>query len=406
MKNNENKCFPQGFLWGVSTASYQIEGGITNDWSEWEKSGERIRQITHEGKNPENYICGLACDSYNRYEEDAEIIKSLNCNAYRFSIEWARIEPREGEFDMVEIEHYRNVLLLLREKGITPFVTIWHWTNPVWLAEMGGWKNKNLVSYYKRYVEKLVKELGDLVNFWVTLNEPLMHIGHGYLTGKFPPNRKMDLIGAYRVFNNLVKAHITGEKAIHSRNPKAQVSIAMTTGFIEPANKYNPIEWIIAKIAHYFRNEFFIDKIKGSYDYLGVNYYHHDRIVWYPPFRKNLNEKTTDFGWEIYPEGIYHVLKKYQKFGKPLYILENGIADEKDLQRADFIRDHLRFIHKAINEGADIRGYFHWSLLDNFEWAEGYTMKFGLCEVNRKTFERKPRGSADVYSKICKNNSL
>ncbi|RLC37997.1 glycoside hydrolase family 1 protein, partial [Candidatus Falkowbacteria bacterium] len=161
-----------------------------------------------------------------------------------------------------------------------------------------------------------------------------------------------------------------------------------------------------AKFLHYYFNHRFIKKIKNQYDYFGINYYFHDRIVWYPPFKKNKNEWVNDNGWEIYPEGMYHVLKYAAKFNKPIYILENGISDAKDKDREKFIREHLKYVYKTIQEGVNVRGYFHWSLIDNFEWSYGWALKFGLYEVDRKTFARTPRPSAKFYAEICKNNAI
>lgn len=411
--------FPDNFLWGTSASAYQVEGGIKNDWSEWEK--ENAERLANKAKNywqgwqikkfpemldPKNYFCGKACDSYNRYEEDFDLATGLNNNAVRLGIEWARIEPRKGEWDMKEIGHYRKVLQAAKDRNLKTVVTLWHWTNPLWLARMGGWSNKSVVKYFTRYIELIAEELGNLIDYWVTLNEPLMHIGHGYLDGKFPPNKKASLIGTIKVFNNFAKAHKNGYKIIHNKYPKAPVSIATTTGYFEPARKWNLIEVLIAKLGHYFRNDWYLYKIKNYFDYIGINYYHHDRMVWHPPFKKNLNKKINDRGWEIYPEGIYYVLKRYIKFKKPMLILENGTADKEDNHRADFIKEHLYYMHKAIKEGADVHGYFYWSLLDNFEWAEGFWPKFGLHSVNRKTFERTARPSAAVYAEICKANKV
>jgi len=405
-KNDKFLKFPEGFLWGTATAAHQIEGNNKNDWSEWERSEARMQKLEARSLKAEDFISGLACDSYNLWEKDLDLVKELNCNAYRFSLEWSRIEPEEGQWNMSEMEHYKKILISMKERGIKPFVALWHWTNPVWVARHGGWADKKVVDYFSRFTEKVVVELGDYVDFWVTLNEPLMHIAHGYWTGKFPPGKKLDLIGSFKVFNNLAEAHKASYGIIHKKFPGAQVSVAMTNGYFSAAHKNNIIEKSIVKACNFLRNEWFIKKISGSYDYLGINYYHHDRIVWYPPFKKNLNEKISDFGWEIYPEGIYHVLKNYQKHEKPLYVLENGIADREDKYRKGFILDHLKYVHKAITEGADVRGYFYWSLLDNFEWAEGYTMKFGLYAVDRDTCHRTKRPSADAYGEICKNNGF
>ncbi len=410
--------FPKNFLWGSSTSAYQVEGGITNDWSEWEK--ENAERLAREAKdywqdwqqekfpemfNPPNYICGEAVNSYNMVDEDIECIKKLNLNAYRFGIEWARLEPEKGKIDQKEISHYREFIKKLKQNNIEPVLTIWHWTNPLWVSKSGGWENKKNIQDFIRFSEVVVKELGDLVTYWVTLNEPMMHIGHGYLDGKFPPNHKKSFLRALKVFKNFVQAHKEIYKIIHKNNPKAQVSIAMTTGYFSSASGWNPIELLIVKLGHYFRNEWFLKKVGGYLDYIGMNYYHHDRIVWHPPFKKNLNKQVNDRGWEIYPEGIYHVLKSYKKFKKPILILENGTADADDDHRADFIKDHLYHVGRAIQEGVDVRGYFYWSLLDNFEWAEGFWPRFGLFRVD-ENFRRIPRSSCRVYADICKNNEF
>jgi len=397
--------FPAGFLWGASTSAYQIEGGIINDWSEWEKSEARTKKLKIEGKNPEDYICGQAGDSYNRYEEDFDLVKNLNCGAYRMGIEWSRIEPNQGEFNFDEILHYRQVLRAAKARNLKIVLTLWHWTNPLWFAETGGWSNQEAVKHYLRYVELAVKELGDNVDYWVILNEPMVHLANGYLIGKFPPNKK-NIWLAKRACDNLIKAHKAAYEIIHEKFPQAMAGLTMLTNFFEPARKGNPLEIIFSKLANYFWNDRFVKKLKNKYDFLGLDYYFHDRVIWRPPFVKNKNEKITDMGWEIYPRGLEQVLKDYGKFKKPLFIMENGLADAADDRRADFIIEHLKYAHKAIKDGIDVRGYFYWSLLDNFEWAEGYWPKFGLYSVDRKTFKRTARPSAKVYAEICKNNEV
>lgn len=410
--------FPANFLWGAATSAYQIEGDNVNDWSQWEeKNAERLVKqaktawrVWQQKKFPEmfnrdNYLCGQACQSYELFREDIKCLKELNCSAYRLGIEWSRVEPAAGKFNKQAIEHYRLILKTLKENKIKIALTLWHWTNPLWLIERGGWENRKVREYFNRYARLIVDELGELVDFWVTLNEPLMIIGQGYLNGKFPPNKKFSP-ALFKVFNNFAAVHKECYKIIHHKYPGAQVSLAMTAGAFTPANPYNPLEILMVKLANYIRNDWYINRVKGYFDYIGVNYYHHDRLIWRPPFKKNLNEKITDRGWEIYPQGIYQVLKNYQKYKKPIYILENGIADADDQLRPDFIKDHLSYIHKATRDGVDVRGYFYWSLLDNFEWAEGYWPKFGLYAVDRKTFKRAARPSAKIYAQICKNNLL
>lgn len=398
--------FPKNFLWGVSTSAHQIEGGQDNDWSEWEKSQKRIEALKRAGKDPKDFISGRACDSYNRYEEDASLAKQLHCGAFRIGIEWARIEPEPGKFNLEEIEHYRKNLISIKAKGIKTVATLWHWTSPKWIAKSGGWEEKSTVEVYLRYVEFVARELGEYVDYWITLNEPLVHIGHGYLSGKFPPNKKRDVLSIFDVLSNLIQAHKKAYKIIHEINPAYKVSLTFLTAFVEPARKWCPVEWLLAKVIGHFRNNYFLNRIKGHYDFISLDYYHHDRIVWYPPFIKNENKEVTDFGWEIYPEGIYHVLKNYKKYKKPIFVMENGIADADDDQRPKFILDHLKYVHQALEEGVDVRGYFYWSLLDNFEWADGYYPKFGLFAVDRETFARRARPSAKLYGEICRTNQI
>lgn len=398
--------FPRSFLWGAATSAYQIEGGLVNDWSEWEKSPKRLEALKKADKNPEEFISGRAANSFELFDEDLKYIKELNLKAYRFSIDWSRVEPEEGKWSEEGINYYKYIIKKLRENDIEPFVTLWHWTNPLWLMKKGGWTGKRLPEYFGRYVGKIVEELGESVNFWITLNEPMMIIGHGYLDGKFPPNHKGDILNSLRLFKNFIAAHKTAYRIIHEKNAQAQVGLAMTTGYFDTFHKNNPLEKLIVKIADYLRNFWLLNRVRGFFDFLGVNYYHHDRLAWLPPFKRNENEEVSDFGWEIYPEGIYQVLKGYKKLNKPIYITENGIADADDDQRPAFIKNHLFYIHRALSEGVDVRGYLHWSLLDNFEWADGYSMKFGLVEVDRQTFKRTIRPSARAYAEICKNNAL
>jgi beta-glucosidase len=398
--------FPKNFLWGASTSAYQIEGGTVCDWSEFEKSEARSQKLENDGKNIEDFVCGQACDSYNRFDEDLECVKKLNLGGYRMGIEWARIEPEEGKFKMEEIKHYRQILQKLKKNNIKVVLTLWHWTNPLWVRDQGGWTNKKTVDDFSRYVNLVVKELGDQVDFWVTLNEPMIHVLNGYLIKKFPPScacpRK-----AIKAYKNLVSAHRRAYDLIHAQEPDAQVSITQIVNFIDPANKKNPLDCLVSKVYHYFTNEKFLRDIKDKLDYIGFDYYFHDRMVWYPPFRKNLNKEVNDMGWEIYPEGIYQAIKYLSKFKLPLYIMENGLPDADDDQRESFIVNHLKYIHQAIEEGMDVRGYFYWSLLDNFEWAAGWAPKFGLFEVDRKNnFKRIARPSVKVYSEICKNNKV
>ncbi len=418
MQSKKILKFPEGFLWGAATSAHQVEGDNHNDWSEWEKTSLKLKVqsaklrnwpnfILENYPNPlqtENYISGRACDHYNRYEEDFDIAKSLGHNAHRFSIEWSRVEPKEGKFDEKEIEHYRQVIKALRVRGIEPFVTLWHWTNPVWLAKIGGPESKKFPFYFARYAKFVVENLKDSVQFWITLNEPTSVIGAAYTAGIWPPQKKNPL-AALRVFRQLSNAHNQAFNGIHKISKNAKVGFANVLNFVEPFNKNSILDNLLVKIANYFSNKKFLNLTKNRHDFLAAQYYFHRRIK-FPGKTKNENKEISDMGWEIYPEGIYHILRDLKKYNKPIYITENGLADAKDEKREKFIKEHLFWVHQAIKDGVDVRGYLYWSLLDNFEWDKGFWPRFGLVEVNYETMERKIRPSAEVYADICKNNKL
>lgn len=395
--------FPEGFLWGTSTSAYQIEGGIHNDWSEWEDSSARLAELQKQGLDTYDFDCGAACDSYHRYAEDFALAKSLNTNAIRFGIEWARIEPEKGTWDVGAIDHYRRVFQEAKKNGFKIVCTLWHWTNPLWFAKEGGWAEKKSVEYFERYVGLAVKEFGSFVDYWVTLNEPMVHIGNGYITGKFPPNLR-NIFKADKVFYHLTDAHSRAYDLIHKHYPGAKVSITALVNYYEPASRWNIVEVVLARLMHYFANHRFLKRIEKKLDYIGLDYYFHSRVVWYPPFKKNKNVEVNDMGWEIFPEGIYHVLKYLSSFRKPIIVLENGVPDRTDKLRADFIREHVYYVYQAILDGVPVQGYFYWSLLDNFEWRFGFDPKFGLHAVDRKTFARTAKPSAAVFAEICRNN--
>jgi beta-glucosidase len=410
--------FPKNFYWGTATASHQIEGGnIYNDWWEFES----------QGKVKDGQISGSACDSWNRYEEDFDLIQKLNNNAYRFSIEWSRIEPEEGKFNEEALNRYKDMIISLRKRNIEPFVTLHHFTNPLWIAKKGGWLNPETIEYYLRYVEKVVKEFKDLVKYYMTINEPNAYAFMAYLYGEFPPQKK-SLKKMLKVLNNMVKAHAKAYKLIHDIRKDAEVSIAYNVLLIEPLNPKSFIDRKIANFADRIYNQVFIETIitgkfsspllkedipyaKDTLDYLGINYY--TRILmgiktfFNPLLSASTNNERSDFGWEIYPEGFYKVVKRFWELTKkPIYITENGISDAKDDRRPKYLISHLIALHKAIKEGVDVRGYFHWSLMDNFEWAEGFKQRFGLFETNFDTKERIWRESAKLYSEIAKNNGI
>jgi len=394
--------FPKNFLWGTAISAYQSEGGINCDWTK-------------------HFDAGLACNHYHLYEKDFDLAKSLNQNAFRFSIEWSRIEPKEGKFDQTEIEFYRNYLRSLKARGFATMVTLHHFTNPVWLADIGGWTNKKVVFYFTRFAQKMFGEYRDLVDFWITINEPLIYATFAYSCLRGDPERKKDnsfrasfhfrifsLIHPFLIIKNQILAHKKVYKIFHQivgSDSRVRVGIAKNNTYFDAFNFNSSLDKLSMHTIRYLWNEYFLNRTKHHLDFIGLNYYFHNRIKF--PFKiKNQNEKINDLGWEICSPGIYYVLKELKKYNLPIYITENGLADKNDALRKDFIKDHLCWTWQAIEEGVDIRGYFHWSLIDNFEWDKAREPRFGLVEVDYSTFERKPRPSAFYYAKICKENAL
>jgi beta-glucosidase len=427
-----NYKFPKEFKWGSATSSHQVEGGNHNDWTEWESSPARIEKLKKEGKDPANFISGKACDSYNRYEEDFDIVKNLNQNIHRFSIEWSRIEPEEGKFNEKELQHYVNVVKALKSRGIEPMITLWHFTNPIWFAKKGGWANSQAPDLFVRYMKVVVSALrGENVKLWITFNEATtVYSGFSYLKGLWPPHHK-SILEWRRANKNIIKAHINTYREIkeiyrHSPDPsetnlgadsKTQsksgdtshnVEVGMAESLVFVPDTKNFFKTLMRRIYKRLRNFYFLNSTAPYYDFIGLNYYHMDRRPYFtlkdeliPPHGTN-----QDMHWETYPPGIYHCLSDLRKYNKPVYITENGLSDDTDSFRENFIKDHLKWVHKAIEKGIDVKGYLYWSLLDNFEWHHGYGPRFGLVEVDYQTLARHIRPSALEYAKICRENTL
>ncbi|MBM4402596.1 MAG: glycoside hydrolase family 1 protein [Candidatus Cloacimonetes bacterium] len=395
--------FPDRFLWGAATAAHQVEGGnINSNWWAWEQKGG--------GAEPS----GIACDHYNRFEQDFELAKSLGHNAHRLSIEWARIEPREGKWDKEAICHYQKVLQSLKEKNMKTFVTLFHFTLPFWFAQKGGFEKKENIGYFNRFANQVLYYFKDLTDFWLTVNEPNIYVGSSYLKGIWPPQKRSPL-STLNVYLNLAAAHKSVYKSIHNIKKDAKVGIAANISAFHSFGSHL-IGTAISKISNFLFNDSFYFLTQDYHDFLGVNYYllHNFSAKDFFLIKKlNLKSieqtmllKRSDLGWPIYPRGIYEVVMNLKKYELPIYITENGIADATDKYRERFIINHLQWLHQAIKEGADVRGYLHWTLLDNFEWAFGFKPRFGLIKVDFQTQERKIRKSALTCANICKNNAL
>jgi len=404
------KKFPDNFYFGASTSSHQVEGGCANDWSEWEKHNsarlakEAVKfnglhswdMFQSEAIKPENYISGTAADHYNLYAGDFDLAKKIGLNAYRFSIEWSRVEPARGVWDAAQFDHYCKMISALRERNIEPFVTIWHWTLPLWLSEIGGVSNHEFPELFAKYSEKLAEVFSGHVKYFITINEPEIYSLNSYFRGIWPPENK-GFLSFRKSLNSLIKSHILSYDAIKKHIPDSVVGPACNMTCFEPGKGF--INKAAVWVAEHLWNRYFIDHVKNKTDYIGVNYYFHNRINY--GFNKNENRDLSDLGWELYPQGIEQVLNALSAYNLPVYITENGLADACDEKRAWFIELTLRSVMKSIDNGIDVRGYLHWSLIDNFEWDKGYWPRFGLIYVDRKTQARKIRiKSCESYKEI------
>jgi beta-glucosidase len=393
--------FPKNFYWGASTSAHQVEGGLKNNWSKWElkhskEASERYKKNRphwykmseenyRDACNPDNYISEIACDSYNQYKKDVKLLKELGLNAYRFSVDWSRIEPKKGEFSEEGIQYYKNLVKELRKNNIEPFLTCWHWPIPLWLEEEGGLESKNIVKYFKRYVECLVKNLGEDVKYWMTVNEPVGVATMSFLSSIWPPQKNNFFVAYKLAYKTLVEMHKEGYLVIKGFDNNLQVSVAKANTYIEPYNKFF-LNKIVAKISVYISNFKYLDSIKEYLDYIGLNFYFHNKIG--VKGLKNDNDKVNDMGWWMEPKSIYYVIKEvWDRYHLPIYITENGLADREDQYRKWWLDGTMEALERSLENGVDLRGYMHWSLLDNFEWAEGYWPRFGLVTRDRKVKE-------------------
>ncbi len=401
--------FPQNFLWGTATSSHQVEGNnIHNDWWQWEKEG-RLSDKS-----------GEATRHYELFDHDFALAQSLSHRAHRFSIEWSRVEPREGMFDDETISHYGHVLDSLLAKGIMPIITLHHFTNPLWFAQEGGWLNPKAVQWFARYVEKIVSVFKEKVYCWITLNEPVILAYYGYLVGRWPPGQK-SFPKTIKVLRQAIAAHTMAYRVIHEvyeGGPRPIVGIAhnLRPFYVCPQTQ-NLLCSAHVWWRHYMVNVYFLDGIKRALDFIGVNYYErefvsNDRTKALGPWGDNCNlvhhhaQHVNQMGWGSYPDGLLEVLRWMKKYDRPILITENGTAETDDHHRARFIVEHLKRVNQALAEGVRVQGYLYWSLLDNFEWDRGFGPRFGLIEVDYKTFERRIRPSAYVFKEIIETGQV
>ncbi len=401
--------FPKHFFWGASTAAYQVEGQIANDWAVWELAHAKELALTahqrwghlpvwqdikKQAEHPSNYVSGKGVEHYKRYKEDFGLIKQLNLNAFRFGIEWARLEPEEGNWNEEAIAHYHDYISELRKRGIEPLLNIWHWTMPTWFSDKGGFKKRANIAYFERFVQKIADEFSDNLNYIITINEPNVYATFGYLKGEWPPQEKSPLSFAI-VYWNLVKAHKRAYRILKNKKASLQVGIAAQLANIQAKRPHNLFDELSTKWMRYFWNWWFLRRIRKQQDFIGINYYFTDYYTGLLK-RENPNVPINDMGWYMEPEGLYPLLlRTWVRYKKPVFVTENGVADQNDEYRRWWIEETIVAMERALSEGVDLRGYFHWSLLDNFEWAYGYWPKFGLVEVDREHgMTRKIRPSA------------
>lgn len=415
--------FPKGFLWGTATASHQVEGNNTNNnWHKWEEEGHTIHRS------------GLAADWWGgRWREDFDRAAETGQNAHRLSVEWSRIQPTPDTWDEEALEKYRTMLRGLKDRGMTALVSLHHFTDPLWVAERGAWETDAIVPLFEKFVRKTVDALKEYCTLWCTINEPNVYALSGYVQGAFPPGKK-NLNQAMQVIANMLKGHAAAYRAIHELQPEARVGYALHYRPMVPRIKWSPLDILMRNIRYEGVNmgfptaistgvmktpigKFSIPEAKGTQDYLGLNYYSVD-TVWFDLARagemfsnsgypKGADMSDTNFLANI-PEGIFDSLKWIVKTypNLPIIITENGVEDLDDHMRPRYLVQHLHQTWRAVNFNWPVKGYFHWSLVDNFEWERGWTQRFGLWGLDIDTQKRIRRPSVDLYAEICKENGI
>ena len=410
------------FLWGVATSAYQIEGASENDWTEWERLGKL--------KDP-RARCGKAAGHRERRRSDLALLPTIGANAYRFSLEWSRIEPRRGRLEESALLEARETVESLRRLGIEPVVTLHHYTHPTWFWAEGGWEKRESVEWFRRFAAAAASAFGDLVNLWVTVNEPIVLLLGGYVAGLIPPGQR-SFRAASRALEHLLRAHEEAAAALREKNRSARIGFAHNMMDFAPDRETSALDRKLVESGERLYNlalleaiatgemvwslpgegraQFRLADLPDANDYVGVNYYSrvHLRFGLAPPWRGSFAYRDpsgrglTEMGWEIHPLGFERVLRAAAEVGRPLVVTENGIAVRDDRRRRDFLREHTLVLAHARKTGLPVEGYFYWSLLDNFEWLEAFRPRFGLYEVDYATFARRRRPSADLFAELGK----
>ncbi|MFL3004824.1 MAG: family 1 glycosylhydrolase [Candidatus Neomarinimicrobiota bacterium] len=430
--DTQNIHFPNSFAWGTATAAHQVEGDNTNNnWYDWEHQlDENNQPRIHNGDKSI-----LAADHWNRYPDDIKLMKDLGVNHYRFSIEWSKIEPENGNYDPKAIQHYRDLCDSLLKNNITPVVTLHHFTHPIWFEKLGAFEKRENIDHFIDYSEYAFNNLKDLVPIWCTINEPSVFVSQGYFNGIFPPGKK-DPVLAAAVLENLLYAHTKTYKHLKNLDggDQAQIGLVKNIFQFDPLRRWHILDWAFSKVLNNVFTHSTLDYFKkghatfslpgivkkhlknndaiGAMDFIGLNYYSRMHVkgkanISEPfVFEKRKKDIQTDMDYALYPEGFYKALQTISTLEKPIYVTENGVADRGNNIREIFIKRYLYALNKGIQDGLDIRGYFYWTLMDNFEWAEGYKMKFGLYEVNFETQARILRESSSLFAKMVKKPGI
>lgn len=388
--------FPDGFIWGAAVSAYQTEGGSgSSDWCAWQRAG----------KVPP---CGAGVGSWERWEEDVALASELGLGMLRISLEWSRLEPEPGRFDEAAFEHYAEILRAIRARGMQTMLVLWHFTHPLWFAEHGGWERPDALARFRILAERAAERYADLVDLWATLNEADTFVAQAFVRGVWPPGLKRSWRRGWRVYRRLAQAHNEAYRALKNvLGQKTRVGLTHAFTWARPVRKGGLITGIPVAAWNFLANDVFLGDVAGHLDWLGVQYY-----IATPLSLRGLAigegfGPKSDIGWRIEPRGLYEVvMRTWHRMHVPLIVTENGIADASDRQRARFIIDHLAWLWRAIERGADVRGYLHWSLIDNYEWALGFEPRFGLAAVDPVTHERALRPSARVFARIVADNAL
>jgi beta-glucosidase len=424
--------FPDGFTWGVATSAFQCEGAATNpdsSWARWEALGH-VRAGNRSG---------IACDWWANAERDFDLARELGLGSLRMSIEWSRIEPAPGRWDEGALERYRGMAAALSDRGIVPMITLHHFTNPIWFEGSGAFLREDSPDLFARFATRAVDALADVCNTWVTFNEPNVYTTEGYVTGHFPPGLCGRAALAARAQANIARAHARTYRRIHEAQSDARVGWAHHCATFRPAREHKRLDRLLAAFYDRSFNEPFphvlghgrmpislggplagsLDEARGTYDFVGINLYALIRIAFDLRHRREMfgrrvvpadairaDPTSDDLFGEPYPQGIADFAVRLAELGKPIYVLENGYPDRADRVRPWVIATAARAMHDAISRGVDLRGYYHWTLVDNFEWYSGWDLRFGLIELDERTQERTRRPSAQLYSRIALSNGF